>query len=247
MKKIILALFLLAASGVAGAAAPSGNLMSVKVDPTDIPSLQRGAQLFVNYCMGCHSAQFMRYGRVAEDLRLSQDLVEQYLIFTDAQIGDTMNNAMNADLAEDWFGIAPPDLSLIVRVRGADWVYTFLNSFYRDDKSAVGVNNLLLQDLSMPHALWELQGVPVPMYSEINAGTDDARLVIASTHVPEGEGLLTPEEYREATRDLVNFLAYVSEPVRAERERLGIKVMLFLGVFLILAYLLKKEYWRDVH
>jgi ubiquinol-cytochrome c reductase cytochrome c1 subunit len=247
MKKIVLALLMLIAPGLASAAAPAGDLMSARIDPTDLPSLQRGASTFANYCMGCHSAQYQRYGRLMQDLGLSQDLVEKYLIFTDAQIGDTMVTAMNPSLATDWFGTAPPDLTLTVRVRGADWVYTFLNSFYRDESAAVGVNNLIFPDLSMPHALWELQGLAEPVYEEAHAGGDDARLVIAGARVPEGAGLLSEAGYQQTTRDLVNFMAYIAEPVRAERQRLGVRVMLFLLVFLVLAYLLKKEYWRDVH
>ncbi|RFA30302.1 cytochrome c1 [Alkalilimnicola ehrlichii] len=246
MKKFVLAVLLLLAPGLSGAAGPQGDLMSARVNVNDNASLQRGANLFVNYCMSCHSAEFMRFGRVAQDLGLSEDLVEKYLIFTDAQIGDTMLNAMDPELSEGWFGAAPPDLSLTARVRSADWIYTFLNSFYRDEESAVGVNNLIFSDLSMPHPLWELQGMPEPVYEEVQVG-DEARLEIVGTRVEEGSGLMTEAEYRQATQDLTNFMVYISEPIRAERERLGVRVILFLLVFLFVAYLLKKEYWKDVH
>jgi len=246
MKRIVFALLIWAVAGSASAAGPNGGLMSVDIDPTDRPSLQRGAQLFANYCMACHEAQFMRYGRVAADLGLSEELTQKYLMFTDAQIGDTMLNAMDPTLAEEWFGITPPDLSLIARVRGSDWVYTFLNSFYRDDNAPLGVNNLVVEDLSMPHVLWPLQGLPEPRYEVVEVD-GVAQQVMVGINTAEANGALSESEYRAATRDLVNFLAYVGEPIRADRERLGIGVLLFLAVFLLLAYLLKKEYWRDVH
>ena len=162
MRKILLTLLLLAAP-VAALAADGVPLMKAHVDVTDIPSLQRGAKLFVNYCAGCHSAKYMRFNRIAADLQLPEDLVEQYLIFTGAKIGDTMTTVMSPQDAERWFGVAPPDLSLTARRRGADWVYTYLNSFYRDDSRPVGVNNLIFPDVGMPHVLWELQGMPMPV------------------------------------------------------------------------------------
>lgn len=244
MRKLLLALLLLGAPALGVAAgAEGGALMKARVDPGDTASLQRGAKLFVNYCAGCHSAEYMRFNRVAQDLGLPEDLVEQYLIFTDAKIGDTMQTAMNPQDGERWFGVAPPDLTLTARRRGADWLYTYLNSFYRDDARPVGVNNLVFPDVGMPHVLWELQGMPQPVYSD--NGSDGLHIV--GVRVPEGAGAMTEQEYQAATRDLTNFMAYMAEPVKAERQALGIKVLLFLSVFLLLTWLLKREYWKDVH
>lgn len=244
MRKLLLALLLLGAPALGVAAGAEGvALMKARVDPGDTASLQRGAKLFVNYCAGCHSAEYMRFNRVAQDLGLPEDLVEQYLIFTDAKIGDTMQTAMNPQDGERWFGVAPPDLTLTARRRGADWLYTYLNSFYRDESKAVGVNNLVFPDVGMPHVLWELQGMPQPVYSD--NGSDGLQVV--GVRVPEGAGAMTEQEYQAATRDLTNFMAYMAEPVKAERQALGIKVILFLFVFLFLTLLLKREYWKDVH
>ncbi len=242
MKKFFLAL-LIAMVPVAGfAAGPTGPLMDPRVDPNDKASLQRGAKYFVNYCLGCHSAQYQRYNRLAADLDLPEDLVEQYLILTDAQIGDTMETAMDPVDAERWFGVAPPDLTLTTRLRGADWVYTYLNSFYVDPSKASGWNNTLFPDVAMPHVLWTLQGTPEPAYEEHNG-----EIAIAGIQVEEGSGLLNQAEYQAVTRDITNFMAYIAEPIKADRQSLGIKVIAFLLVFTILAYLLKKEYWKDVH
>lgn len=241
MRKILLILLLLAAPAAA-LAAEGVPLMNARTDVTDIPSLQRGAKLFVNYCAGCHGAKHMRFTRLAADLDLPDDLVEKYLIFTGAKIGDTMTTAMNPQDGVRWFGVAPPDLTLTARRRGADWVYTYLNSFYRDDSRPIGVNNLVFPDVGMPHVLWELQGIPTPVYAD-----NGQELHIVGIRVPEKGGQMTPREYLEATRDLTNFLAYMSEPIKAYRQSLGIKVLLFLFVFLVLAVLLKREYWKDIH
>lgn len=241
MRKILLILLLLAAPAAA-LAAEGVPLMNARTDVTDIPSLQRGAKMFVNYCAGCHGAKHMRFTRLAADLDLPDDLVEKYLIFTGAKIGDTMTTAMNPQDGVRWFGVAPPDLTLTARRRGADWVYTYLNSFYRDDSRPIGVNNLVFPDVGMPHVLWDLQGIPTPVYAD-----NGQELHIVGIRVPEKGGQMTPREYLEATRDLTNFLAYMSEPIKAYRQSLGIKVLLFLFVFLVLAVLLKREYWKDIH
>lgn len=245
MKKLLIALMLFGASASTFAAGGGAPLMDAQIDVTDTASLQRGAKLFVNYCAGCHSAEYMRFSRVAEDLNLSTDLVEQYLIFTGAKIGDTMQSAMAPQDGERWFGVVPPDLTLTARRRGADWVYTYLNTFYRDDSKATGVNNLVFPDVGMPHVLWELQGMPNPVYEDSTDGA--AGLHVVGVSVPEGAGSLSQAEYQQATRDLTNFMSYMSEPIKAYRQSLGIKVILFLLVFLFVAYLLKKEYWKDVH
>lgn len=243
MRKILLAVLLLAAPALGSVAlAEDAPLMKARVDSRDTASLQRGAKLFVNYCSGCHSAEYMRMNRLAADLDLPTDLVEEYLIFTDAKIGDTMVSSMAAEDGTGWFGVAPPDLSLTARRQGADWMYTYLNSFYRDESSPVGVNNLVFPDVGMPHVLWDLQGMPSAVYAD-----GEKELKVVGVRVPEGGGAMTEQQYLEATRDLTNFLVYVSEPIKAYRESLGIKVILFLFVFLFLAILLKREFWKDVH
>lgn len=243
MKKFLITC-LLALLPVAAWAAPSGGpMMSADVDPHDKASLQRGAKLFANYCMACHEAELIRYNRIGRDLGLDDELVEQYLMFMpDAQLFDGMTNAMSNEDAQDWFGAPAPDLSLTARRHGADWVYTFLNSFYQDDSSSTGVNNLVLEGVSMPHVLQELQGLQQPVYEEVSGEE-----VITHLELSDNGGLMTPGEYRAATRDITNFLDYVAEPVKAERERLGVRVLIFLFLFLVVAYLLKREYWKDVH
>jgi ubiquinol-cytochrome c reductase cytochrome c1 subunit len=244
MRKILLILLLLGIPAAGFAAEEGVPLMSARVNVTDTASLQRGAKLFVNYCAGCHAAKQMRFARVAQDLDLPANLVEEYLIFTGAKIGDTMTTAMAPADGLRWFGVVPPDLSLTARRRGADWVYTYLNTFYRDEKRPLGVNNLVFPDVGMPHVLWSLQGVPEPVYAD---GNGQEGLRITGVRVPEGSGQMNEREYREATRDLTNFLVYMSEPIKAYRQSLGIKVLLFLFVFFVLALLLKREYWKDIH
>lgn len=216
--------------------------MSVDVDPHDKQSLQRGAMLFANYCMACHEASLMRYNRIGQDLDLDEDLVQQYLIFNpESQVHDVMTNVMTEADAEQWFGAPAPDLSLYARRHGPDRLFTFLNSFYRDDAQPFGVNNTVVAGVSMPHVLQDLQGLPEPRYEE-----RDGRMVVVGVE-ESANGRLSPAEYRATMRDLTNFLDYVAEPVKAERERLGVRVLIFLFIFMIVAYLLKREYWKDVH
>lgn len=242
MKKILFALLLGLAPALAMGAATGVKLMDAETDPFDEASLQRGAKLYANYCLACHEMKYQRWSRLAADLQLDEDLVEQYLIFGEQQIHDTMTNAMESDAAEGWFGVAPPDLSLTTRLRGADWVYTYLNSFYADESKVFGVNNLVFPDVGMPHVLASLQGMPQPVYED-----GGEALHVSDIRVPEQGGVMSPEEYRQATRDLVNFMAYVAEPAKAQRIVLGVKVLIFLFIFLVIAYFLKKEYWKDVH
>ncbi|MCC5810252.1 MAG: cytochrome c1 [Ectothiorhodospiraceae bacterium] len=244
MRKFLLTLTLALMPGLLLAAPSGGNYMSANVDPHDKQSLQRGAKLFANYCMACHEASLMRYQRIGQDLGLSDDLVEQFLIFTpDTQIHDVMTNAMTEEDAEQWFGAPAPDLTLYARRHGPDRLYTFLNGFYRDDNQRWGVNNTVVTGVSMPHVLQSLQGMPEPVYEESNGDR-----VLVGTDVPEeAAGSVSQAEYRAMMRDLTNFLDYVAEPVKAERERLGYRVLIFLFIFLVVAYLLKREYWKDVH
>lgn len=236
MKKRLLTL--LAASLVALSAAPSLAAVTARLDrsphdPTDLASLQTGAKLFVNYCLGCHGAQYMRYNRLA-DFGLSEAQIKDNLLFTAEKVGDTMVSTLDAKAAKDWFGVAPPDLSVISRSRGPDWLYTYMRGFYRDATTPTGWNNTVFPNVGMPHALWVLQGergydAGKKAWTELSKGTHSAL------------------EYDAAVRDLVNFLVYVGEPAAQKRKQIGIVVLFVLGVLFVFAYLLKKEYWKDVH
>lgn len=243
MRKIALGLLLGLFSGLAVGAGGGGDLMDPKVDVSDESSLQRGAKLFANNCMGCHSAEYMRWNALPEGLGVPMETIEANLVYGSYEAGDKMNIAMQGQDASDWFGAEPPDLSLTARSRGADWVYTYLNSFYRDPDASIGWNNSLLENSSMPHVLWRLQGVPEADYEEI-----DGELQMAGITIPEGQqGPLSESEYQQATRDITNFMAYLAEPVRAKRQEIGMWVIGFLVIFTGLAYLMKREYWRDIH
>jgi ubiquinol-cytochrome c reductase cytochrome c1 subunit len=243
LEKSFIAFALLVAWPLVSAAVEEGEMEEMDVYLSNEAALQRGAKYFVNYCSGCHSAQYMRYSRLAEDLNLSAKQVERNLIFTDQKIGDTMTNAMRPQDAARWFGNAPPDLSLIARAQGADWIYNYLKDFYLDPSRPLGVNNLTSPNVAMPHVLGDLQGWQRPVYKRGGAG--EAREI---EHLKLSQpGLMTPEEYDHMVRDLVTFLVYISEPVQMTRTQVGVWVMLFLVVLLTLSYLLKKEYWKDVH
>jgi len=234
-----LSFLLLLMCGGVQAAGDATHLEHAGVNTRDIAALQRGAKWYVNYCFSCHSAKYMRYNRLSEDLGLSEELVMENLVFSDAKIGDTMDIAMRPEQATLWLGKEPPDLSLIARSRGVDWLFTYLKSFYQDETG--NWNNLSLPNASMPHVLWELQGIQKPVYAKHGDVEVVDHLTLAV------EGLQTPEEYEETVRDLVTFLDYVSEPAKLKRKNIGIWVMLFLTVFAALAFALKAEYWRDVH
>jgi ubiquinol-cytochrome c reductase cytochrome c1 subunit len=220
-------------------AAGGGALEHANVNIRDTAAVQRGARLFVNYCLSCHSASFMRYNRLAEDLGLDEEVVMENLVFADAKIGETMEVAMRPEDAEKWLGKAPPDLSLMSRSRGADWLYTYLLTFYQDETG--GWNNRVLPNASMPHVLWQLQGIQKPVYA-----THDGLAVVDHLVLAE-PGLQSPEEYEDSVRDLVTFMEYLGEPAKVKRKNVGIWVLLFLALFAFIAYLLKAEYWRDVH
>lgn len=245
MKQWIVALLLwLSTSAIAGGG--SANLQAANNDLTDQASLQRGAQLFINYCAGCHSTQYQRYERVATDLGIPLDLMQQNLMFNpNAKIGDLMTNAMSKQYAAASFGAPTPDLTMVARVRGTDWLYTYLHSFYADPERPFGVNNSLFPSVGMPHVLEELQGVPRRIYeTQMIDGSPTQVLMGIET---DGSGRLNSQQYDTAVRDLVNFLGYSAEPMKLERQRLGLWVMGFIVIFLVLTVLLKKEYWRDVH
>ncbi len=218
---------------------PANNVLS------DVKSLQRGAGHFVNYCMGCHSAKYVRYNRLADDLQLSERQVTENLMFVGEKLLDTMDIAMDPLDAGRWLGTVPPDLSLIARSRGTDYVFNYLKGFYLDPDRRNGTNNLFLPGASMPHVLWELQGLQRPVYEAlIDASGGVHKVMVGFEQVTEG--LLSPEEFDQFVRDLANFLEYISEPVKLERRKLGVRVLLFLLVFFLLSYLLKQEYWKDI-
>jgi ubiquinol-cytochrome c reductase cytochrome c1 subunit len=251
-----LAWMLLAAPLVAVAAEDAKlDRMPADVSPTDPASLQRGAQVYVNYCMGCHSAGYMRYNRL-KDIGLSEPQIRDNLIFTNAKVGDLMMSAMAAKDAKEWFGAPPPDLTVIARSRasgagsGADWLYTYLRGFYRDSTRPTGWNNTVFPNVGMPHALYALQGeqvlrtevVTIPRGSKGEVEKFEVRrLALAKP------GEMKAAEYDRLVADLVNYLTYMAEPAKHFRTQLGIYVLLFLSVLFVLAYALKKEYWKDVH
>ena len=229
-------------------ASGGAELQSANIDLHNKQSLQRGAKYFVNYCQGCHSLKFSRYNRVAADLGLTEEQVKDNFIFTrndkgdQTKIGSLMETALDQDAAAAWFGAPPPDLSLVNRSRSPDWVYSYLNSFYADPSRPMGVNNTVFPNVGMPHVLADLQGT-----QKLEVAEHEGDSHAAPQLVMEKAGSMSQSEYKMVTRDITNFLAYVGEPGAVQRQQTGIWVMLFLGIFFIFAYLLKKEYWKDVH
>ncbi len=246
MKKQLFAILLLVSPALALASSGGVHLDKAQIDPANKESLQRGARTFVNYCLSCHSAKYQRYNRLARDLGMSEDDVLQNLMFTGEKIGDTMDIALGSKDAKKYFGAEPPDLTLVARVRGVDWLYTYLRTFYLDDSRPFGVNNMVFDKVGMPHVLWELQGWQKPVYETVTDSEGHEHRKIVDLELVE-QGSQSPAEYDRTVRDLVNFLAYMADPVKLERQSLGIKVLLFLFVLFIITYLLKKEYWKDVH
>lgn len=254
---------LLGAAGSALASEEGPVLQNSGANISDQVSLQRGAQLYFNYCSGCHSLQYMRYARMADDLGLSEEEVTQYLNFTGGAFGETIGHAMPKGLgdaevgSEDWFGVAPPDLSLTARVRGSDWIYSYLLSFYPDPTRPIGWNNTVFPNASMPNVLWERQGIQqLRATAHAAEGSDAAppeEETAASGHHAGPvfdvvtAGTRSTEEFKGDARDITAFLEYVGEPAGLQREAYGIWVILFLLLFTGVAYLLKAEYWKDVH
>jgi ubiquinol-cytochrome c reductase cytochrome c1 subunit len=237
---------------------------SVKLDrlpanlsPSNPASLQRGAQVYVNYCLGCHGASYMRYNRL-QDLGLSEQQIRDNLVFTGAKVGEPMKNGMDAKDAREWFGALPPDLTVIARSRssssgsGADWLYTYLRSFYRDPSRPTGWNNTVFPNVGMPHVLYGLQGeqalvTEVQLLPRGSGKKEEALQQDVTRLVVQKPGALSAAEYDHLVADLVNFLVYMGEPVQQFRRQLGLYVLMFLGVLFVLAYALKKEFWKDVH
>ena len=246
MKKL-LAIFALA--GLVFAAPVMANEGGVPLDPapnqsSDTSALQRGAKLFVNYCLNCHGASAMRYNRL-RDIGLTEEQIKQNLLFTSDKVGDTMHIAMDREDAKKWFGAVPPDLSVIARARGSDWLYTYLRTFYRDDTRPTGWNNLVFDKVGMPHVLWELQGQQVPKYAEVKSehGEAEKKLVGLEISVP---GKMNKVEFDQAVAYLVSYLDWMAEPAGNLRKRLGVWVLLFIGVFFVLAWRLNAAYWKDI-
>ena len=244
MTKLRLFALLLALVPAVGLAAGGTTLEHSGTDLGDRASLQRGAGLFMNYCSGCHSLSMQRYSRLGEDLGLSEEQVERFLIRGDAKVGEPINTGIAAGDGNAWFGKAAPDLSLVARAKlgGPDWVYSYLKGFYVDESRPLGWNNTVFPGASMPHVLWELQGIQRPVYDVDADG--QSHLVRLELVKP---GRMSPAEYDRTARDISAFLQYVAEPAALKRESVGAWVLLFLAVFTFVAWLLKAEYWRDVH
>ena len=246
MRKLIFVLLFAALPTLSFANEGGPHLDKANIDLHDKASLQRGAKLFTNYCLSCHSAQYMRFNRMARDIGLTDEQVKENMMFVTDKIGQPMKVSMPSADAKRWFGNPPPDLSVIARARGNDYIYTYLRSFYLDPSRPSGVNNTVFPLVAMPDVLWELEGLKAPITeTKIDAEGNKHEIITGFKMVKEGS--MSPAEFDQAARDLTNFLAYVAEPVKLERQRLGIWVLLFLSVFLVVAYLLKKEYWKDVH
>ena len=241
MKRLKNFLFLLAAAPVmAFAAGATVHLDKAPVNLGDHESLQRGARTFVNYCLNCHSAAAMRYSRL-QDIGLTEDQIKDNLLFAAEKPGETMKIGMTKADGKAWFGATPPDLSVISRSRGADWLYTYLRGFYRDETRTTGWNNTVFDKVGMPHVLWSLQGEMVPVMKKDGEHEVIERLELAKP------GSMTLAEYDAMVGDLVNYLVWMGEPAQVQRKQLGLIVLAFLAIFFVVAYYLKKEYWKDVH
>jgi ubiquinol-cytochrome c reductase cytochrome c1 subunit len=254
LKRILLAA---AAAALAAGAAPvraaeGARLDEVEANVTDVASLQSGARTFVNYCLNCHSASLVRYNALRQ-IGLTDEQIRDNLMFTAEKIGLPMAIAMSAKDAKEWFGAAPPDLSVIARARGADWLYTYLRTFYRDASAPTGWNNMVLPNVAMPHVLWKLQGDQV--LNEVPALTRDGKPVVGEDGQPRKiarlepltAGAQTSAEYNQTVYDLVNFLVWMGEPHQLERKRLGVWVLFGLVILIFLTYFLKQAYWKNVH
>lgn len=239
MNKLLLALCLLLP--VIANASESVTLDRAPIDLNDHASLQRGARTFVNYCLNCHSANYMRYNRL-QDIGLSEEQIKANLLLAADKVGDTMAVAMPAKDAKAWFGAPPPDLSVEARARGADWLYTYMRGFYRDDTRSTGWNNTVYDKVAMPHVLWQLQGEQV-----LKAQDGHGENAEAHTLELAKPGTMSPAEYDALVTDLVNYMVYMAEPAQSKRLHLGFMVLLFLVVLLVLAYYLKKEFWKNIH
>ena len=241
MKKLLGLLFILMIPTIVVASGGSDeNLDTAHIDLSDTKSLQRGARTFVNYCLSCHGASYMRYERMAKDLKISDSLLRENLMFTADKPGELMTTAMPADGAKQWFGVVPPDLSVTARYRRPDWIYTYLRSFYLDESSPTGWDNLVFPNVAMPNVLYRWQGSRIANFSEVNGN----KHFDGFEQLQPGE--MTGEEFDLAIQDLTNFMVYLAEPAKLVRYRVGLWVIILMVIFTIFAYFLYKEYWRDV-
>lgn len=243
---LVMTLGLLLFSGFAAAAGDAyiGEHVQTNIRSTD--SLRKGAKTYMNYCMGCHSMEWQRYKRVAEDLGLTEDEMMNGLVLTDAKFTDKMTIAMDAADAKAWFGKTPPDLTVIAKARGLDWLYNFLINFYADPSRPTGWNNLTFENASMPHILWEFQGIRQANF-DVHTDADGNETKTFNSFEQIQPGSMSEQEYKAMVTDLVNFLDYSSEPAKLIRMSLAPWVLLFVVVFTFLAYMLKVNYFRDIH
>ncbi|MDH3615008.1 MAG: cytochrome c1 [Gammaproteobacteria bacterium] len=242
---MVLGLCFVATQGMAAGGGDT-HMEAAEIDPGNISSLQRGARNFMNYCSGCHSAQYVRYTTIGKYLGLSEEQLIDNLMFNADKTFETIQATMPSADAQRWYGTAPPDLSLMARAKGNDYIYNFLKGFYVSEDSPTGVDNLVLAGTSMPHVLWELQGYQTAIFSTHN-NEDGSVATTFEGFEALSAGAMDAEDYDEFVRDTVNFLAYISEPIRSDRRKLGVWVLMFLIFFFILAAMLKKQIWKDVN
>ena len=244
-----LAAVLLLAPALGFAVESDVKLDHAPIDPYNRESLQRGAHTFVNYCLNCHSANYMRYNRL-QDIGLSEQQIRDNLVFPEVKVGDLMKTAMDPKDAKEWFGAPPPDLTVIARSRsshagsGSDWLYTYLRTFYKDSTRPTGWNNVVYPNVGMPHVLWQLQGEQVLKEAKQQAEGYMKTVQLLAIDKP---GKLKPHEYDQVVADLVNYMTYMSEPARDDRVTLGLYTLIVLSLLIALSYALKKAYWKDVH
>jgi cytochrome c1 len=261
MKKILLLALLTWPTALFAATETNWDMESFDGDLENLPSLQNGMRLYMNYCIGCHSLKYQRYERTADDLGIPHDVAMENLVFSGQKIGELMTTAMDENKAKNWFGAAPPDLTMVTREKSAEWVYNYLKTFYVDHSRPFGVNNKVFENVGMPNVLQELQGLQrdaciqmpkiAPNGGEMRDPLVPGKVITeekcGQLVVDEGTGLYTAEQFDQAVYDISNFLYYVGEPVRLERHRIGVFVILFLIVLGCFTYLLNREYWKDVH
>jgi len=237
-----------------------GECKEAYINAKDKASLQRGAQVYMNYCLGCHSLKYARYKRVSEDLEIPLDMFQENLLFGDQKMGDLIHIGMDPKEAKEWFGNAPPDLTLEAGLRGPDWIYTYLTSFYIDETRPLGVNNMVYENVGMPHVLIDMQGTPRSVCKQISAfatnggikqdpltGEQLTEEKCGFLQTDDGSGEMSPEEFDQTMQDLTNFLAYMTDPLKVERETIGTYVLLYLFIFTMLSYLLYREFKKDLH
>nr|VFK64049.1 MAG: ubiquinol-cytochrome c reductase cytochrome c1 subunit [Candidatus Kentron sp. TUN] len=248
MRKLLFLSVILLLPVFAAASGSDMKLLEPAIDLKDSTSLQRGARLFVNYCLSCHNASLMRYNRMGLDIGLTDDQIKNNMMFATDKVGDTMKVAMSSEDAAMWFGTQPPDLSVVSRSRGVEWLYSYLLGFYKDANPSrpFGVNNVVFRDVGMPHVLLGLQGVQERKLSDAEADQHHVSQGMGDLELVQ-PGFMDASEYRNAVADLVAFLAYIGEPAKLQRQELGLWVLVFLALLFGFAYFLKREYWKDIH